>query len=593
MTADHDKPTRSDAVPSDVKSRRRGLGGIASSALGSLPTLAVLLVIGGLGWWGHSTGWTWKAPKFADLTGAATVAEKEDWCAQHNVPDSRCIKCHPELVGANMKDWCPEHGVPESKCTLCHPELLTTGVAGDWCPEHGLPESSCTLCHPEIAIKGKAPPSETGATVTMAQAATRPPATPGSPATAPTVAEAGGAGTAAGGATKPAKAKDPKTCQTHAMRVQFASIDAVRKAGVRVGAVVERPMSAVVSAIAEVDYDRDRVAQISSPLTGRAWRVEKQVGQRVKQGEVLALIDAVDVGRAKAELLQALAAVDLRTKTVKRLRSSAESGFRTDAELQEAEAALNEANIRVFNAQQALTNLGLTSPVADGSTAPPDRRTVQFLGLPKELADSLDPKTTTANLLPLLAPFDGVVVQRSVVAGEVVDPTKPLLVVADTGRMWVTADLPLADARRVSLGQRVTFRPDGAPDQGAVGQLSWISTAVDEQTRTLKVRAEVANPDGRLLAHSFGNAQVTVREAPAAVAVPNEALQWEGCCHIVFVRLTEDIFQVRKVKLGAAANGFTEVNIGLLPGEVVATAGSHVLKSELLKSALGAGCCVE
>jgi cobalt-zinc-cadmium efflux system membrane fusion protein len=72
--------------------------------------------------------------------------------------------------------------------------------------------------------------------------------------------------------------------------------------------------------------------------------------------------------------------------------------------------------------------------------------------------------------------------------------------------------------------------------------------------------------------------------------VPNEAIQWEGCCHIVFVRLADDIFQARKLKLGASINGYTEVLVGVLPGEVVATEGSHVLKSEILKSALGAGC---
>ena len=136
----------------------------------------------------------------------------------------------------------------------------------------------------------------------------------------------------------------------------------------------------------------------------------------------------------------------------------------------------------------------------------------------------------------------------------------------------------------------VAFRPDGAPDQGASGQISWISTAVDDQTRTAKVRATVENPGGRLLAQTFGKAAITLRQSPNAVAVPSEAIQWEGCCYITFVRLTDDIFQTRKVKLGPEANGFTEVLVGVLSGEVVVGSGSHVLKSEILKSALGAGC---
>lgn len=547
-------------------------------AAGYLPSLIVLGAIAAVGYWGHATGW--KAPSFSQVAGTGADASEEDWCTEHNVPDSRCIKCHPELVGANINDWCPEHGVPESRCTICHPELLTTGVAGDWCPEHGVPETSCTICHPEIAIKGEAPTSETGATVTLADDTGAPPT--------PTTGLGGNAAAASAPTTSVAPVKDPRTCQTHAMRVQFASGEAVRKAGVKLGQVVERSISTTLSANAELEYDRSRLAQISSPLAGRVWRVEKEAGDTVRQGEVIALIDALEVGRAKAEYLQAVAEKDLRLKTLERVQTSAQSGFRTAGEVQEAEAAANDAEIRVFNARQALVNLGLAGEA--GTEISRDQRAIQFLGLPPSLAQTLDPNTTTANLMPVIAPFDGTVIERNVVAGELIEPARPLLVIADTTRMWVTADIPLAEASEVALGQPVMFRPDGAPDEPASGEVSWISTAVDNQTRTLKIRANVANPEGNLRAHTFGKALITIRTSPGATAVPSEAIQWEGCCYIAFVRLTEDIFQTRKVKLGAEVNGFREVKVGLVPGEVVATEGSYVLKSEILKSALGAGC---
>lgn len=383
--------------------------------------------------------------------------------------------------------------------------------------------------------------------------------------------------------------KDPKTCQTHAMRVQFASADSVRKAGVKLTSVMERPMATTLAANAEVAYNRNRLAQISTPVAGKVWRVEREIGQTVKQGDVIALIEASDVGKAKAELLQALGDSELKAQALKRLKSSTESGFRTEAELLEAEAGVRAAQIRVFNARQALINLGL-SPSSDTADAPLDERTIHFMGLPKPIVETLDPNRTTANLLPLLAPFDGTVIEKNIVAGEVVDSAKPLFVIADTSSMWVTADIPLADARRVSLGQKVTFHADGDEEQSAFGTLSWISTAIDEQTRTVKVHADVENGDGAMLAHTFGRAYITIRDSANGIAVPSEAIQWEGCCHIAFVRLTDDIFQTRKVKLGVKSNGFTEVLIGLMSGEVVAAEGSHVLKSEILKSALGAGC---
>jgi len=530
------------------------------TVLRAVPTFLVLLVLGGAGYWGHENDW--RAPKFASLFGAPAVAEPEDWCAEHGVPESRCIKCHPELAGETAKDWCKEHGVPESRCTICHPEILTNGVAGDWCKEHGVPESNCTLCHPEIAVKGDLPESEDS----------------------PMVVTTNGAGATPSGKT----GKDPATCQTHALRVQFASAESVKKAGVQLDKVIERPMEQTISANAETQYDRTRFAQIASRVAGVVWRVDRQIGQAVHKGEVLALVDAAEVGQAKAELLTAAAQRDLRAQTTRRVEQLAPQKIIAEADVQEAQASLREAEIRVFNARQALINLGLTTAVDTDDI--PNERELHLLGLPEEVRASLESGSPSANIVPLVAPLDGVVVQCEVVAGEVIEASRPLFAIADTRKMWLTIDVPQTYISRAALGQPVRFRPERSDDT-VHGKIAWISTAVDDQTRTVKVRADVDNPDGRLLASSFGNAQITVRESPNAIAVPNEAIQWEGCCHIVFVRLTDDIFQTRKVRLGSRDTHYTEVFAGLLPGEVVATAGSHVLKSEILKSNLGAGCC--
>ncbi|MFO0982216.1 MAG: efflux RND transporter periplasmic adaptor subunit [Planctomycetota bacterium] len=543
-----------------------------------MPTLLVLAALGGLASWGHRTGW--KVPHLSDLAGTE-AGEKEDWCAEHNVPDSTCIACHPELAGASPADWCKEHGVPESRCTVCHPEILTRGVAGDWCTEHGVPESACTACHPEIAVKGDVSANDAGAVVLPPlNAATAPAPQPVANHERPDM-------TAARPLTN-RPGKDPKTCQTHARRVQFASAAAVTKAGIHLANVTERAMTATLDVNAETDYDRTHFAQIASPVRGRLWRVEKEVGQVVRKGEVVALVDSAEVGKAKADLLEAAASLELRQRIYERVRASAEVHVRTTAELQEAEAAMQEADIKLFNARQALNNLGLPVPQADLAKLP-QKQTIQFLGLSAELLKTFDPDTTTANLIPLVAPFDGVIIERHAVAGEVVEPSESLLVVTDTRRLWVVMDLPLADAHRVSLGQEVVFRPDAERDRSAGGKVTWISTAVEDQTRTLRVRAEV-DADGRLPARAWGRAHIVIRQAPSAIAIPSEAIQWEGCCYVAFVRLSDTVFQTRKLRLGVKADGFTEVLVGVLPGEAVVTTGSNVLKSEILKANLGAGC---
>ncbi len=531
------------------------------SVLAALPTLLVLTSIAAVGYWGHHTGW--KAPKLAHLLGSDSSAENEDWCIEHNVPDSRCIACHPELAGESSADWCKEHGVPESKCTVCHPEILTTGVAGDWCKEHGLPESGCTICHPEIARKGELPAEEDDVVVSN-----------GSPLVGSTSAATSAAG------------RDPSTCQKHALKVQFASVAAMQKCGVRLGQVIERKMSDSVSVNAQADYDRTRFAAVASRVPGTAWSVERELGDAVAAGDVLALIESAEIGRAKADLLQAQTSVEVTARSLDRARASSEAGFRPEAERLEAEGLAREAHLRLFNTRQALGNLGLIVPTEDVSET-----TVVTLGLPESALAALHGSVTSANLMALTAPFAGVVVGREIVRGDVIETSRTLFEVADTSTMWVTMHVPTSEAQRVALGADFVFQLDAARDEPVLGSIAWISTSIDEMTRTVEMRASVANPDGALRAHSFGRARIVVRQSTTVIAVPTAAIQWEGCCYVVFVRISDDIFQTRKVRLGVKDAAYTEILAGVLPGEVVATTGSHVLKSEILKSNLGAGCC--
>src|SRR5262249_20881439 len=147
-----------------------------------------------------------------------------------------------------------------------------------------------------------------------------------------------------------------------------------------------------------------------------------------------------------------------------------------EVEFREAETGLSEARIRLMTAQQALINLGLMDGTEDLSLASDDQLALRlrFLGLPKNIVEMLEGKRPTGNLLPIVAPFAGIVVARDVVAGEVVDNTKVLFVVVDPGRLWLNMDLRLEDAKKVRLGQQVHFRPDGESED-AVGSINWIS----------------------------------------------------------------------------------------------------------------------
>ena len=510
----------------------------------AIPNLLVVFALGSLAYWGHQTGW--KLPRFAQLTGAGGEAED---------------------------DWCKEHAVPESLCVECNPDLLPRGKAYGWCKVHGVHE--CPLEHPDVA-QLEYPPRVTPADLERARRA---------------LAFAD-------------RTPNSKNCKLHLRRIQFASDRAVARAAIETREAYRHEVVETVTANGEIVYDQNRVANLATPVPGRVWRVFKEQGQPVNKDEVLALVDAAEVGKAKAEFLRALAQTDLRTRTVERLRPLAGAGVAT-AQVQEAEAALREAQVRLVAAQQALVNMGLPVAAEDFkelSPAEAGRRT-QFLGLPETVTRKLDPRTATANLVPVKAPLKGVLVGRKVAAGEQADPSRSLFVVADTRRMWLLLHVPQEEAQRIrprdplkgTPGQAVRFKPGGF-DGEVGGEVVWVSTAADEKTRTVQVRADLDNADGRLRANTFGSGRVILREEKKAIVVPSEAVQWEGDCHVVFVRDKNfdvkgapKVFHTRTVRPGARIGTETEIIAGVLEGEKVVTRGSGLLRSELLKNNLGEG----
>lgn len=391
-------------------------------------------------------------------------------------------------------------------------------------------------------------------------------------------------------APEPKSGQPAQSCPLDQTRVEFSSAEVVRKVGIAVAPVREKPLVATVDALAEIDYDQTRVARLSVRVPGTVAWVGKAVGDPVRKDEVVALIDAARVGEAKAKFLQALAQLNLRTRIVENLQKAGE-GAVAGQKLQEARAELYAARVRLVSGGQALRNLGLPVPGQDLSKLSDEEldKTMRFLGLPGAAVEKLGADRITNNLVPLRAPLDGVIVERKVVEGEVVDAAATLFVVADVSRVWVMMDVRLEDADQVAVGQPVTFRADGHPGEVLKGRISWLSTTVDEKTRTLRARVDVENLKGHWRARTFGTAQITVRDLPRAVLVPTEAIQREGPCYFVFVLLADpaNTFQLREVRRGVRSGKFTEIKEGVGPGEQVAVTGSFVLKSEVLKSRLG------
>ena len=362
------------------------------------------------------------------------------------------------------------------------------------------------------------------------------------------------------------------SCVTSRTPITLSSAEAIATAGFEFEQVESAPLARTVERNVEIAYNANRYARLSSRAAGVVAEVTKDLGETVARGETLAIVDSIDLGTAKSEVLGAMETVKLWDANAQRERALLEKGAGIEREVLEAQTNLAEARIALSRARQRLRNLGLS----------------------KEQIEAVEKDGDTSSLLAVTASFDGMVVERTAVIGEVVEPGTPLLSIADTNVMWAMVDLSGADLAVVKTGQDATVTVDGLPGKSFAGRLTWISTQLDPRTHALKARIELDNGDGLLRANMFGRARISPGDDHrVAITIPKEAVQWEGCCNVAFIR-TEGggmTFQPARLVLGFDAGDRYEVAGGLEPGDTIVTKGSFILKNEILKNSVGAGCC--
>ncbi len=477
----------------------------------------------------------------------------------HALQSAECPFCTPALV--ESLGWCDGHEVPEALCTRCNDAVIPAFKAlGDWCAEHELPESQCLLCNPSLA---HGVDDEHGDTAETVHGSTAPNAAASGPAPTIDVEVASAEET-------PRSARRPSVnCATENLRVRLASREIVGRVGLTTTAVRALPLPQTISCNAELAYDQTRYARVAARVAGVVQSVRFDLGQPVSAGDTLVVLDSADLASAKAEYLQTRALVRLAETTHERSQRFLQSGSAAGIEALRSETELAERRIELARAEQRLKNLGLN----------------------EEQLEQILTANDTSSLLSILAPFSGIVVERNATAGEVAAPAAPLIAIADTRGIWAMLDVYESDLRDVALGQPVLLTLNGLRGETFGGRITWISAELDPRTRTLRARAEFDNPDGRLRANMFGRATIRVHEQEPVVVVPRDAVQWEGCCNVVFVPESETVYRPRKVRLGCQTPDYYEVEEGLREGELVVTQGSFLLKTEILKGSLGAGCC--
>lgn len=368
-------------------------------------------------------------------------------------------------------------------------------------------------------------------------------------------------------------ADEHATTDGHEEGIVELSAEAVARSAIRAVRVERRVLAGSLATTGRVDYDRNRVAQVGSRLEGRVSRILVELGQEVKAGQTLALIDSVELGKAKAEHLQAKSRLELAKENHERESKLHEQRISSGQEAMKARSDFKEAEAVYEAAHETLRILGLT---------------------PSEI-EQTKWGDSGSTLLPLRAPFDGKVIAQEVTRGELVTPEKNLFTIGDLKTVWVWIDLYERDIAHVHIGDEVDVRLDAYPERSFSGKVSYLKDEVDPASRTILGRVEVPNPDGLLRPNMFARILLSDphasggAEAIRSLVIPDSALQRNGEKQIVFVQTGERRFQRTEVTTGRSAEGFVEVLTGLRGDEKVVVEGSFLLKSEDSKGEMGGG----
>jgi len=332
--------------------------------------------------------------------------------------------------------------------------------------------------------------------------------------------------------------------------------------GVVVGPAKKLRLSAAISATGKVEANADRIAHVSPRISGKIVAVRASLGDSVAAGQALATLDSVELGEALNRYQQSKTKLALAQSNMDRIKGLVEKKIAARKDIYQAETDFKTIQSELHTDEERLSLYGISM---------------------SDLAD----KGRKRPLLPVRSPIAGIITEKHAIVGELSDPSKSLYTVADLSSVWVLVDINEKDLSKVRKGQNAIVIVGAYPDLKFRGRINHIADVVDESTRTVKARIEVANPGRKLKPEMFASAELALQaDAPPVLVVPEDALQELNGKKVLFVAEKATEFEARPVETGRAAGGMVEIVSGLKEGEHYAIKGSFMLKAEQKKGEL-------
>ena len=338
------------------------------------------------------------------------------------------------------------------------------------------------------------------------------------------------------------------------------SPEAAARAGVVVVPVASESASDAIRLPGVVEPNAYRQVIVTPLVAGRVTRMAAELGDRVRRGQILAEIYSPELAEAQTKYVAARAMLEAHDRELQRTDRLAAIGA---ASRQEVERIHAEHAAQTAEVQSARSRL-------------------ELLGVPAAALDRLAAGAEVVATTSVAAPADGVITERQANVGLNVDPSTKLVTIVDLSSVWVVADVYEQDFARVRAGQTVAITTTAYPGRRLDGRISYIDPQMTPDTRTARVRVEVANPRQELRLGMYAEVLVTGTEAGPVTLVPQSAVQHVGDRTVVYVASPDapGRFIEREVRLGDRSGERVVVLSGLRPGEHVVAEGSFSLRAE-------------
>ena len=317
---------------------------------------------------------------------------------------------------------------------------------------------------------------------------------------------------------------------------------------------------------ARLELNGYKTARIGAPVTGRISDIKAVVGQDVRQGDRLAEIVSQELTAAQLAFLKAHSAEQLAARAVGRAELLLNSDVIGSAELQRRQ---NELTIARAEKRASADQM-------------------RVLGLSQRAVEQLESSGSLISAAPIAASQSGVVIERKIALGQVVQPSDALFVVSDLHSVWAIADVPEQDAAQVQKGQSVQIEIPALGNEKRTGQIVFVADVVNPETRTVRVGVDLENPDRQLKPQMLITMLIDGR-AQKRMVVPSTAVVREADQDNLYVQQGESRFRLVRVKLGPDKGGKRALLEPLLEGQRVVVDGGFHLNNERQRRLLEGG----